>query len=274
MSSLASTKPTANGTKTATSSASSASSASAPGSANTAAYAAQLASQQQGETNDQSQSDSQAASDDAGGAAGTLSADKISDTGPAKDPGASDAASIDAKANAGLTMPAPAANGLQPANMAAPAAQASAPMSAATVSAVIQQVTVHMTKAAVDGVDHIKVQLNPPELGHVEVRMEVGPSGHFSAVFAADRPQTVHMLQHNAHELTRSLQNAGIRTDAGSLSFNLRNQNQQNSTPWFGGFADTRPASPSWSNAPDDAPMPAAVYAAPSAGTNRVDIRV
>lgn len=134
--------------------------------------------------------------------------------------------------------------------------------------------TVHLTKAAVDGVDHIKVQLNPPELGHVEVRMEVGPSGHFSAVFAADRPQTVDMLQRNAHELTRSLQDAGIQTDAGSLSFNLRNQNQQNSTPWSGGFADSRSTGPSWNNAPDDTPVPAAVYASSAAGTNRLDIRV
>ena len=104
--------------------------------------------------------------------------------------------------------------------------------------------------------------------------MEVGPSGHFSAVFAADRPQTVDMLQRNAHELTRSLQDAGVRTDAGSLSFNLRGQNQQGNPGWFGGSNNTRAdANPSWSNTPDETPAPA-IYANSGVGTNRVDIRV
>ena len=172
-------------------------------------------------------------------------------------------------------MSAATANTAQQTSAQAAAVQSAAPASPATVSSVIQQVTVQVTKAAVDGIDHIKVQLNPPELGHVEVRMEVGPSGHFSAVFAADRPQTVDMLQRHAHELTRSLQDAGVRTDAGNLSFNLRQQGQQqNNMPWFGGFADSRTASPSWTSTPDDAPVPAVVYATPAAGNSRLDIRV
>lgn len=147
-------------------------------------------------------------------------------------------------------------------------------MSSATVSAVIQQISVHMSAAAVNGVDHINVQLNPPELGHVEVRMEVGPSGHFSAVFAADRPQTVDMLQRNAHELTRSLQDAGVRTDSGSLSFNLRGQNQQNSA-FSNNFSSARTPGPSWSDTPTETPsIPTSIYSNSSVGTGRVDIRV
>ncbi|HEX9465859.1 MAG TPA: flagellar hook-length control protein FliK [Alphaproteobacteria bacterium] len=144
--------------------------------------------------------------------------------------------------------------------------------SPAVATAVIGQIAVRVAKAVVDGIDQISVKLNPPELGHVEVRMEVGPSGHFNAVFAADRPQTVELLQRNAHELTRSLQDAGVRTDSGSLSFNLREQNQQNGQALYTG----RPAgAQSWDDdAAEAAPAALPVYAASTVGTGRVDIRV
>lgn len=185
--------------------------------------------------------------------------------------GSSDPKALQAAALPGMTDSGQAANA-----QAVAGTQAATTTSAATASAVIQQITVHVSKAAVDGIDHINVQLNPPELGHVEVRMEIGPSGHFSAVFSADRPQTADMLQRNAHELTRSLQDAGVRTDAGSLSFNLRGQNQQGTPGWAGGFPGNggRTSTPSWSNVPDEAPAPAAIYANSGVGTNRVDIRV
>jgi flagellar hook-length control protein FliK len=192
-----------------------------------------------------------------------------------KDAAAAAAGSSDPKAAQAAALPGVIDNG-QAANAQAVATTQAAATSPATASAVIQQVTVHISKAAVDGIDHINVQLNPPELGHVEVRMEIGPSGHFSAVFSADRPQTADMLQRNAHELTRSLQDAGVRTDAGSLSFNLRGQNQQGNPGWAGGFTGNggRTSTPSWSNVPDEAPAPAAIYANSSVGTNRIDIRV
>jgi flagellar hook-length control protein FliK len=160
----------------------------------------------------------------------------------------------------------------QAAPAAAPVQQAAAAASPAVAAAVvIDQIAVRVSKAAIDGVDQINIKLNPPELGHVEVRMEVGPSGHFNAVFAADRPQTVDLLQRNAHELTRSLHDAGMKTDSGSLSFNLREQNQQQSQPQFAG----RSNGPAWTD--DDAepaPLAPVAYANQPLGTGRVDIRV
>jgi len=241
-------------------------------------YTAQLVSQQAGAGDNTSSNDQPPAE---GGFEGAATAPVESKSGPSdttKDATATANGLSDPKALQATALPGTAADNGQAANVqAAAATQATATTSAAaTATAVIQQVTVHVSKAAVDGVDHINVQLNPPELGHVEVRMEVGPSGHFSAVFSADRPQTADMLQRNAHELTRSLQDAGVRTDAGSLSFNLRGQNQQGTPGWSGGFAGSgaRNPNPSWSNVPDEAPAPAAIYANSGVGTNRVDIRV
>jgi len=267
------TKASTAGVKVSTTSSASSATSSNP----STGYAAQLVSQQAAQANSTPGNDQPPAD---GGFEGSAAApvdgkpgtpDATKDT-PAAANGSSDPKALQAAALPSVTDIGQAAN----AQAVASTQAAAATTSAATASAVIQQVTVHVSKAAVDGIDHINVQLNPPELGHVEVRMEIGPSGHFSAVFSADRPQTADMLQRNAHELTRSLQDAGVRTDAGSLSFNLRGQNQQGTPGWAGGFAGNagRTSTPSWSNVPDEAPAPAAIYANSGVGTNRVDIRV
>ena len=141
---------------------------------------------------------------------------------------------------------------------------------------VVEQVAVRINKAISDGVDRITVKLNPADLGQIDIRMEIGPDGKFNAVFAADRPQTVELLQRDARELARSLQDAGLRTDAGSLSFNLRGQNQgqangsQSGTPQHAGSDSS-----SGTDLPAEAmPMPANLYNASNAANGRVDIRV
>jgi flagellar hook-length control protein FliK len=252
-----------------------ASSSSATGSNSTSGYTAQLVSQQAGTANNAPSTDQQPAEGGVENAATAPVESKPAESDATKDAtatanGPSDPKTVDPSVLSGVTTANAQATNVQ----AAAVTQTAATASAATASAVIQQVTVHVSKAAVDGIDHINVQLNPPELGHVEVRMEIGPSGHFSAVFSADRPQTADMLQRNAHELTRSLQDAGVRTDAGSLSFNLRGQNQQGNQGWSGFNGNGARTTPSWSNVPDEAPAPAAIYSNSGLGTNRVDIRV
>lgn len=240
----------------------------------TTGYAAQLASQQSGATSNQTPVDQPTADADPAGNVTSAPSSK-QDSGTSTDSSATTAISSDPKTNPAIALAAAPTTAPQAAAQAqAATAPAAASMSAATVSAVIQQVTVHMSAATVNGVDHINVQLNPPELGHVEIRMEVGPSGTFNAVFAADRPQTVALLQHNAHELTRSLQDAGVRADAGSLSFNLRGQNQQQNSAFFNS-SSARTPTPAWSDTPVENPVPvAAVYSNSNVGTGRVDIRV
>jgi flagellar hook-length control protein FliK len=148
-----------------------------------------------------------------------------------------------------------------------PARPAAAPLA--------EQVAVRISKAIADGVDKISVKLNPAELGHIEVRMEIGPDGKFNAVFAADRPQTLELLQRDARELARSLQDAGLRADTGSLSFNLRGQNQNHaqldgpSVPGLHGNTGN-----GVDLAGDAAPLPAGLYSSANAANGRVDIRV
>jgi flagellar hook-length control protein FliK len=116
----------------------------------------------------------------------------------------------------------PRANGLTLANAATPANRG-----LPTHLPVPEQLAVHIQRAARDGLDRIDIRLSPAELGRIEVRLEFGHDGRLTASIAADRPETLDQLQRDARGLERALEAAGLKTDAGGLSFNLRGDNRQ-----------------------------------------------
>lgn len=91
---------------------------------------------------------------------------------------------------------------------------------------VTNQVAVQIQKAAAQGSDRINIQLKPAELGRVEVQMDVAKDGRVTAVISAERSETLDMLQRDARALQSALNDAGLKTDSDSLSFNLKGQNQ------------------------------------------------
>ena len=92
------------------------------------------------------------------------------------------------------------------------------------------QISVQMIRAIGDGVSKISVDLNPAELGRVEVKIEVGRDGRVQGTVTADRQDTFDMLQRDSRALERALQDAGLKADPQSLSFNLRGESQQGRT--------------------------------------------
>lgn len=93
---------------------------------------------------------------------------------------------------------------------------------------VLEQVSVNIQKAIKDGADRISIQLRPAELGRIDVRIEVSGDGRAMVHVSADRADTLELLQRDARDLARSLQEAGLRADAGTLQFNLREQAAEN----------------------------------------------
>jgi flagellar hook-length control protein FliK len=87
---------------------------------------------------------------------------------------------------------------------------------------VFDQIAVSVNRAAADGLDHITIQLKPEALGRVDVHLQLGHDGRMTAAFVADRQDTLDMLQRDSRGLERALSDAGLRTDSGGLSFNLR----------------------------------------------------
>lgn len=99
---------------------------------------------------------------------------------------------------------------------------AAAGSSGALPQVTLDRVVLHLTKAADDGLDQLTIHLKPAELGAIEVKLEMGNDGLNKATISADRPDTLNLLQQDSHHLAQALDNAGIKTDPGSLSFNLR----------------------------------------------------
>jgi len=110
------------------------------------------------------------------------------------------------------------------------------------------------------GRDKMTIHLQPGELGRIEVRLDVGQDGTVKASFQVDQPATLDLLQRDQRGLEQALGDAGLKTDGGSLNFNLRgdgmpqrnmqgdsqqngNGNNNGNAPAFGAEdADTAPA--------------------------------
>ncbi|MEQ9349435.1 MAG: flagellar hook-length control protein FliK [Alphaproteobacteria bacterium] len=104
------------------------------------------------------------------------------------------------------------------------AATPTATRTAASAGPAVEQIAVRITKAASEGLDRISVQLRPAELGRVDVQMEVGRDGRVIAVISAERSETLDLLQRDARSLERALQEAGLKADTASQTYNQRGQ--------------------------------------------------
>ena len=91
---------------------------------------------------------------------------------------------------------------------------------------VSNQVAIQLHNAAKDDVRKVTIHLRPEAMGKVEVSMEVDQAGRLQAVISADKAEALDWLRRDAHHLERALQDAGMKMDQQSLSFNLRGEGQ------------------------------------------------
>ena len=85
-----------------------------------------------------------------------------------------------------------------------------------------EQIALHIRTAVRHGTDRISIQLHPASLGSIDITLHLRHDGQVAATVTADRADTYDLLQRDARGLERALQDAGLRTDPGGLSFNLR----------------------------------------------------
>jgi len=102
-----------------------------------------------------------------------------------------------------------------PARGEAPQPQ-SAPLHRAPMSEAAQQVAQHAVTAATDGVDSISVDLRPPELGRVELRLTF-QDGTVQVAMAAERSDTFEALRQDRASLEQQMQQAGLQLGTGGL---------------------------------------------------------
>ena len=101
---------------------------------------------------------------------------------------------------------------------AAPAPRASVPTTPGA------QLAIHITRAVQDGLHRVSLRLHPAELGRVNVELEITADGRVQAMVTAEKQDTLDMLQRESRLLEKALQDAGLKTNSDSLTFNLRGE--------------------------------------------------
>ena len=91
-----------------------------------------------------------------------------------------------------------------------------------TPQEIVDQIKVVITRAAKSGLDKVTIQLKPAELGRIDVKLEMSEDHKVRVTVTADNKETLALLQSDAHTLERTLNDAGLRTDAANLHFSLR----------------------------------------------------
>lgn len=83
-----------------------------------------------------------------------------------------------------------------------------------------------LTKAAQNGENKtLTLQLDPPELGRVEIQMHFTKDKSVKAHMVFEKPETMMMMQRDAQVLDRALMDAGMDAGSNDLSFELASQN-------------------------------------------------
>jgi hypothetical protein len=78
--------------------------------------------------------------------------------------------------------------------------------------------------SAKNGKSSFEIRLDPADLGRIDVRIDVDRNGQMTSHLTVEKPETLSMLQQDAPQLQRALDNAGFKTGDGGLQFSLRDQ--------------------------------------------------
>ena len=91
-----------------------------------------------------------------------------------------------------------------------------------------EQVAYQVKTAISDGTSKIRIQLDPADLGKMDIKLTVEANGKTGISILVDNKSTLDLLQRDTAALTRALNEAGLSADSSSLNFNLRGGQQQN----------------------------------------------
>jgi hypothetical protein len=110
-----------------------------------------------------------------------------------------------------------------------PVQQAASDASAARVAPAAAQVGGEIIRRFNGHDTSFQLRLDPPELGRVDVRLDVSRDHRVTAVISADSPQALSDLARGARDLQQALQSAGLDLADDGLRFDLSSNGQGNS---------------------------------------------
>jgi flagellar hook-length control protein FliK len=101
------------------------------------------------------------------------------------------------------------------------------------------QAVAQMIEKAASGSEKAKqeltVQLDPPELGRMQVQLSLEKDGVMKVHLLTEKQETLNLFQRDAHALKSALDNAGIKIDSSSLTFDMASGGDQSFQQLMGG---------------------------------------
>jgi len=114
------------------------------------------------------------------------------------------------------------------ANTATPAAQANPGQAQAQAPVPLAAVPNEIAARAAKGATKFDIRLDPADLGRIDVHIDIDSDGRVTSRLFVERSETLALLKNDSRQLERSLEQAGFRTDPGSLQFSLRDSGAGN----------------------------------------------
>jgi flagellar hook-length control protein FliK len=134
-------------------------------------------------------------------------------------------AGTDPVQNLGITPQAnPAHTVTNTTGVTAATALAQAPPQVQAAAIPLAGLAVEIATQAQAGKHHFDIRLDPPELGRIDVKLNIDRDGNVSTKLIADRNDTLDLLKRDSVQLERALQDAGLKTSDNALQFSLRQQ--------------------------------------------------
>jgi flagellar hook-length control protein FliK len=107
---------------------------------------------------------------------------------------------------------------------AAANAQPAAPANASLMAVPVSGLAVEIAARAQTGKNRFEIRLDPPELGRIDVRLNVDRHGNVTSHLIVDRSETLDLLRRDAPNLDRAFQDAGLKTSDNGTQYSLRDQ--------------------------------------------------
>lgn len=134
-------------------------------------------------------------------------------------------------------------------------------------------IALQMARNLQKGSNRFDIRLDPPEMGRIDVRMEIQRDGTVQAHLTVEKPQTLDLLQRDARSLQQALNDAGLQTNSDSLNFSLGDQGSGANAQDYSGTSSSGGQSANNVQANEEAAV-TQIYNVNLSATGGVDIRV
>lgn len=126
-----------------------------------------------------------------------------------------------------------------------------------------------------NGERRFEIRMDPPELGRIEVKLQVGNDNRVQAILSAERPETLNDLRQYARELERALEDAGLELGNDGLSFELsQGEDDPGQTPQGSGRFSSLEFAEDLSGSITAAALPRELYGFQLSARSGIDIRL